>query len=268
MIRILIVCVNYNTYDHLMRLLDSIDASLKKNKKDEVELFVYIADNSSQKQQVDFSSYTDFEVKLFSLDNLGYFGGALTIINSIENITRFDFVTISNVDLVLDEMFFASLLKEDVKEDVAWIAPRIYSEQEKRDKNPKVINRYSIHRMRVFQLMYKFPILYQLYVISLYKRKKKRKAFTKDYIYAGHGSFIILTRKFFSFYPQLNYPVFLFGEELFLAELIRLKGLKVYYNPSIKIMDVEHSSTGIMRKRNFYKYNYQAITYIKKHFYE
>lgn len=266
--RILIICVNYNTYDHLFRFLDSIAASFEDVPKGQLELFVGIADNSSQKQQINISKYTSFSITIYPLDNLGYFGGASAIINSIKDITSFDFVIISNVDLVVDKVFFYSLLSERISENIAWIAPCIYSEQENRDKNPKVINRYSIQHLRVFQLMYKFPFLHKLYIKSLYKRKKSQKPRIHKFIYAGHGSFIILSKKYFSFYPKLNYPVFLFGEELYLAELIRLKNLKVLYDPSIKILDVEHSSTGNMKKKSYYKYNYQAITYIKTHFYE
>ena len=266
--RILITCVNYNTYNHLLRFLDSVNDALKEASSNKLELLVCIADNSSQKRDIDLSRYADFEVRLYHLNNLGYLGGASAIINEMDDIEKFDFVIISNVDLVVDATFFTSLLSQTIPENIAWIAPSIYSTQEKRDKNPKIVNRYTLNSLKIFQLMYKFPILFRLYVATLYKRKKKQKPFTGDFIYAGHGSFMILTHQFFSFYPKLNYPIFLFGEELYLAELIRRKKLKVLYNPVIKIMDVEHSSTGNMKRKLFYECNYQAITYIKTHFYE
>ena len=66
--------------------------------------------------------------------------------------------------------------------------------------------------------------LHKLYTMTLYKTKRYRSNEAK-YIYAGHGSFIILTKAFFQNYSNIAYPMFLYGEEIYLAELIREKFL-------------------------------------------
>ena len=265
--RILMICVNYNTYDQLLKFMDSLDESLMNSRKD-LQVCLCIADNSSLKKDVDISVYMNFEVKLYSLNNWGYWGGASTILQKVD-IEQYDYISISNVDLLLDKSFWDNFLLLNVPENVGWIAPSIYSELEQRDKNPKIQSRYSRNKMFLFQLLYKYPIFHKLYIATFYKRKKIRTCVSeKKMIYAGHGSFIILTKHFFSSFPNIDYPVFLFGEEIFLAELMLRHNLKVWYVPSLKIWDIEHSSTGAIKKKSYYYYNYEAITYLKNTFYE
>ena len=267
--KILITCVNYNTYDYLIRFIDSIENSLLHCNIQNLQVEIHIADHSTQKQKVDFSKYKDINIILYPLDNLGYLGGAATIINHIDDITQYDFVAISNVDLALYKCFFSSLLEQKLPDETGWIAPSIYSKLEKRDKNPKILNRYSLKRIKMLQIMYKYPIVNKIYLATLYKRKKIQATIPAGKtIYAGHGSFILLTKKFFSNYRQLKYPIFLFGEEIYFAELMQKQNLKVLYIPSIKIWDIEHTSTGSIKKRAYYRYNHEAITYIRKTFYE
>ena len=79
---------------------------------------------------------------------------------------------------------------------------------------------------------------------------------------------MMLTKRFFEEYERIEYPLFLFGEEMFLAELIRKKNLKVRYVPDLCVVDKEHTSTSRMRKKEYYKYNLDSIDYIIKNFYE
>jgi GT2 family glycosyltransferase len=118
-------------------------------------------------------------------------------------------------------------------------------------------------------LLFRFPLLYHLYTQTVY-RKKVITATQKPQqdIYAGHGSFMIFTSAFFQKCPKMDYPVFLFCEEIFLAEKVRSIGGKTTYCPSIKIHDKEHASTGKMKLSKYCKYNFEALTYIIRHFYE
>lgn len=245
--------------------LQSIEMAAEKTSDCQVE--IAIADNSKEKQTVNTDEYKKLLVKQYVFDNVGYLGGALGVINSIKT-EEYDFVAISNVDLKMDESFLHVL--KDVKKDnhIAWIAPRIYSKEEDRDINPKVIERYSKRKLRLLYYMYKFPIFFYLYTATVYKRKKLAPKYDEMNIYAGHGSFMLLTRQFFKDYKKIDYPVFLFGEELFLAELIRNKGLTVRYMPSLRIEDSEHVSTSKMKKGFYFKCNTESMKYILDTFYE
>ena len=103
--------------------------------------------------------------------------------------------------------------------------------------------------------------------MTAYKRKKLQPQYPEMDIYAGHGSFMMLTRSYFESYAKIEYPIFLFGEELFLAEQVRLAGKKVRYIPTLVIEDNEHVSTSTIKKKSYFKYNQDSIKYILDTYY-
>jgi len=232
------------------------------------ELSVYIADNSIDKEQFDYTSDNIPDVSLIRLDNLGYLGGALRILNDVENVGEYDYIIVSNVDIELDRDFFNNLLAASYAPEIGWVAPQIFTEQEQRDKNPKILSRPSLKKMKLLRLMYRHPILHRLYENTLYKRKKLRPVYPAQRIYAGHGSMMIFTGKAMADLLPMHYPVFLFGEECFLAERLNEKGYDVFYDPAVKIIDREHVSTGEMKSKFYYDCNREAIEYIISEFYE
>ena len=266
MIKVLIVAVNYNSYKELTNYLASIDKSVKG--LDGVKVDVLVADNSNGKKCIVSTKYENIRVELYNFENLGYLGGASAVINNLPDVEDYDYVAISNVDLQISDNFFQVLKEIKTDDETALIAPQIYSHDEDRDRNPKVISRYSKRKLKMLYYMYKYPILFYLYTATAYKRKKLAPKYGEMDIYAGHGSFMLLTRNFFHKYKKIEYPIFLFGEELFLAELIREKGMKVRYVPSLRLEDNEHVSTSRMKKKFYFKCNTESIKYILDTFYE
>ncbi len=263
MTNIHLVAVTYNSNEALNKYLDSIESAAAVCP--DLNLQVSIADNGSNESFVQTKQYS-FSLRCHKFDNPGYFGGALKIINKSES-TAFDYTIISNVDVCLDHDFFVNLAKIKTDPSVGWIAPQIYSHEENRDRNPKIMARPSKKRLSLLKIMYEFPILHLLYNKTLYRRKKLQRH-NRGTIYAGHGSFIILTKSFFKCYNNIEYPVFLFGEEIFLAELCMARKLSVMYAPEIKVFDSEHISTGTMKSSFYYKCNREALTFLLKKFYE
>lgn len=264
-----IVCVNYNSYEKLNSFLLSLDKALLKCKG--IELFVYIADNSNKKENFDVN--VSFPYKIFDYNNLGYFGGAFAIINSERNeINKSDFTIISNVDLQVDENFFADLTQAKIDLKTAWIAPQIYSNIDKSAKTYRIkFNRPSKKRILFLLFSFKFFLIQKIYRKTFFKNKKGlANNISQDFVYSGHGSFIVLTKVFFEAYKneKLYYEPFLYCEENFLAELILEKNLKVEYIPSLLIYDDEHVSTGKLPSKTFFKYNYKALKYIYTRFYK
>jgi len=54
-------------------------------------------------------------------------------------------------------------------------------------------------------------------------------------IYAGHGSIMIFTKAFMMKNLDLEFPAFMYGEEIFFAELVRLSHLETIYVPNIYV---------------------------------
>ena len=265
MLNVLLTCINYNSYKELNKFLESVEQAYHATKK--INLLVCIADNSSNKEAVTLDKYS-FDCQYFPFDNVGYFGGATGVFDRLPNMHKYDYVIISNVDLEVDQEIFKNL-SPNMDDKLAWISPSILSSFENRDKGLGLSHRPSKLKLILLAIMFRFPWLLYLVENTIYKRKTiVQKKYDRDkIIYSGHGSFIILTNIFFHTYPNWHYPMFLFCEELFLGELIRRKGLKVIYNPSLKIYDSEHVSTSQMPSKFSCKCQYDSISFILRTFY-
>ena len=98
--------------------------------------------------------------------------------------------------------------------------------------------------------MFKYPVLYKIYYDFIYKlRNKKLQTISDNRIYAGHGSMMIFTKTFMVENIAFRFPCFLFGEELFFGELVRLSNLDVIYVPEIIVHDIDHVSTSRIKKK-------------------
>ena len=268
--RLLFIPVNYNSYDCLQVFLESIETSAKALSIDEIKIDIMVADNSTKEEVITFPSDGRFgKSKQLMLSNKGYFGGAFFVYNSLDK-KKYDYVIISNVDLKVREDFLRVLLGIEYPMQIGWLAPSIFSKQENRDMNPKIANRYSKRAVQILRIMYKYPLLKKLYTNTLYKRKRGDCIQTKDKyeIYAGHGAMFIMTKAFVDKNPTLEYPVFLYGEEIFMGEMVRLSGLKTIYIPTLVVNDDAHVSTSAISGKRNRKYNVEALTYILKTFYE
>lgn len=259
-----IFCVTYNSYDETQQFLASIDRAAVKAKGTRFDVFV--GDNTeTDVKEIVFPS-RHFNLKTYGFrKNWGYFGAVSRMMGQ-EDTAGYDFVVISNVDVTLDENLVSKLAQQETAENVGWIAPQIYSTLEQRDRNPKIMRRYSRRKLQVLRLFFRFPLLYRLYTHTAYRAKKLR-GHSPGFIYAGHGSFIILTRQYLQKCGTVSYPVFLFDEEIYLAEECLRHGLTVEYRPSLGVVDAEHVSTGKIRPKYYYRYNYEALTYILKTYY-
>ena len=266
--KILIVCVNYNSYDELRNYLQSVEKSAS-NVHGDLQVDVIIADNSSTREIVDCNCYVSINVKQVELPNLGYLGGAQAIINDKEDILLYKYVIISNVDLIFKRDTLVNIEQFEIGKDIAWVAPDIFSEKYQKRLNPNVVRRYKVWKLRLLKLTY-HRSLYKLYDKYYYSKKKELNLTSQNNemdIYAGHGACIILTENFFRCYQQIHYPIFLYGEELFFAELIKKKRLRVRYVPSIRMITEGGVSTSKMPSDSFFRYNVDAINYILKNFY-
>ena len=243
--KIAIFCVSYNSDKERDQFLASINYAAKKA-GDKVRVDTFVANNTKE-------------------DNPGYFGAIKQLMQDVD-VTIYDYSIISNVDLTVEEDFFLKLADYNCAEDSGWIAPQIWSLFEKRDRNPEITHRHSKKKLELLRLLYKFPILDTLYTKTLY-RSKRLISHETGAIYAGHGSFIILTKKFIETCGKIDYPIFLYGEEIYLAEQCLRGGLKVMYVPEIIIYDSDHVSTGKINHKIRCRYNYDAINYIIKSFY-
>lgn len=175
-ISIAILCVNYNSYESLINYLFSLDNAINQCIKNRLIVDVFVADNSIDKERINIQTLKYINVKIFFYEkNNGYIGGIIKLMEEdCVDISIYRYVIISNVDLQVSSDFFEKLSDKQFADNVGWIAPRIFSSKENRDRNPKILRRPTLKRMQGLKLTYKYPFLHRIYEYTFYRIKNKK----------------------------------------------------------------------------------------------
>jgi GT2 family glycosyltransferase len=250
--RTLLLCVHYRSEAALRGYLTSL-AELRGAAS---RLSVVVVDNSPGGAPLELPE-APFPLRLVvSRENPGYLGGAARGFREAHDEARgADFVAISNVDLRIDQPDFLDRLEADPGgEDVGILAPAIRSGLTGADQNPFLRLRPSPLRMHAYKWIFSSYAVAAAYERAGRVARRMRRAEAPavkgpEDIYAAHGSFFLLSRAFFERGGTLDYPVFLFNEEIHLAEQARALGLRVVYRPDLEVRHEEHGSIGRYRNR-------------------
>jgi GT2 family glycosyltransferase len=183
--------------------------------------------------------------------NKGYFGALNYGINKYAN--NFYFTIICNLDIIFVSDFFINLYDKKYNDDFLAIVPGVKT-LDGFDQNPHITN-FTIFRF------FQFLIFFSNYYVGLFLKflKNKRKNIKRNSSldinkpWSGIGCCYILTQNFFRYFDKLNYTYFLFSEELYFTHQIYEINKKIYFDPSLKLVHKESSST--KTKSNRYIYN-------------
>lgn len=245
--RLLVICVNYNSYSELQNYLKSIDLAAKEFASYKVD--VAVVDNTTENIQNVNIDYNYINVLLYPFhENLGYLGGAIKALENIGKDTylKYNHVVISNVDVSLSSTFLEKLfLVKD--ENIGWIVPKIIRKYDNSNENPFMIERPSKLKLQTLCFIYKHPLLFRLlnwYSIKKHTQSVDTKLEHVQEIYAGMGSIFILSQSFMNKIGNLYFSAFMYGEEIHIAELVRKFQLKTVYIPDITVYDICGVSTG------------------------
>ena len=239
----LLICVTYHTDEALHAFVESVHRAAERV-KGQMQVDIEVADNGK--------------------DNRGYLGGALPIYNA--KAQGYDFVSISNVDLELAPDFFEQLVKINVS-DTGWLAPDIYTDKINRHENPYMLSRPKKRNFLIWNIIYSNTFIYRLYHALYVLKSQKSKEYPSCEIYAGHGSFMLFTKAFVEQYPELHFPAFMYGEEIWLAELTRASKLGVLYDPSLRIENTGNISTGLINQAQKSKWSKESLNFIFNQFF-
>jgi GT2 family glycosyltransferase len=273
--RVFILTVNYNSEKELYDYINSIKDSFKRI--DDLIIDLIIFDNSEKdnfnyesfKENFENLSLTNFSIKTYrSSLNSGYFGGISLMRKNVLK-KNYDFAIYCNPDILLDVDFFSSLNKID-SNDKGIIAPSIITVKEGFDQNPMYLERLKKKKLIRLKLIFNNNITYNIYSAFSYLIKelsfKKKKPFLKSKIYAVHGSIFIFSN--LDFVKKIpDYPCFLFGEEIFIAEEARLNGIEIFYKPEVIVNDIRHASVGKQSSNFRRKHNYNSIVFLLDKYY-
>jgi GT2 family glycosyltransferase len=271
-----VITVNYKSAGAALAFLTSLERA-----KAFPEIDVVIVDNSEGEEELPkirpaARKYANVEL-IESPTNRGYFGAArFAFDHYLEQGNALpDWVIVCNPDIQIeDEEFLSRLFRQD-PETVGVIAARIQALPGRVDQNPFMRKRPDSWRwanLRFISSHYAAAALWDW----LWRRKREFRSWLvarrrgsflnvnakRESIYAAHGSFFIFSRRYFEAGGFLDGNLFLYGEEISVAEICRSLGLPVVYEPSLCVLHEEHQSTGKVLSRFTYECQKKAMQYV------
>ena len=292
--RILVIGINYGT-DALALQFSERLIGLSAGQE---SLAVMLVDNTERQPEKAFTDlFGDKKKEHFYLKpdrNLGYLGGArLGLDKYLETNALPAWVVVSNVDIEFrDEDFFSCLEHYEHDEHLGMVAPSIWSDRCRRDINPKMTKRPRRSRMRFYRYLFANQSAANMYMLASRSKMiinrhvetmlsliNKSTTVSADLdsgtgcsavrtIYAPHGSCMVFSERYFISGGSFDYPQFLFNEEIFVAETAQRLGLRIVYEPRLKVRHFEHVSTGIIRSREVAAYAAASAKYVFEEYFE
>jgi GT2 family glycosyltransferase len=245
--------------------------------EDQCRLFVCVVDNTQRNAGDSLEIPKSQNVCVVrSPRNLGYFGGAAYGLSQyLHDHAMPDWVVVSNVDLLItDPQFLRKLAVLKCAPHMGAVAPRIASALTGRNQNPFMGSRPSAMRMHLYKWLYRSWLGLNAHELASAVFHRLRSAVaqitptklspSRDVsrkIYAPHGSFVVLSKEYFRAGGSLDFPCFLFGEEIYLAESLRQLGLDVIYEPSLEVVHQEHKSTKLLKSRKLARFVASSAAY-------
>ncbi|NKE04705.1 glycosyltransferase family 2 protein [Mesobacillus selenatarsenatis] len=272
---IVILCVNYNNSKEVVNYVEHLSEQTLFSRID-----IVVVDNSTDYEEYKTLSsvqlsYSNVRV-LNSDENLGYFRGVnYGLTEYLRDNEMPNWVIISNTDIKFeDNEFLQRVINLYPKGIEGIIAPSIFSTYLEKDQNPYATDRFSKRKLEFLRFLYKSTLLTFLANKLLnIKRKLNRSNLNINpqenrEIYAPHGAFMIINRNYFEKGGNLDYKSFLFCEEIFIGEITRKIGTKVFYDNRLKVYHNEHSTISLLRKKHLLKFSYDSVDYCLKEFYK
>jgi GT2 family glycosyltransferase len=238
---------------------------------------IYIVDNGSHNPIELISLQENSRVRILQPgQNVGYCGAAfLAFQDFIEknNQQLPSAFVLSNFDVSFDNFNFLRMISEAVDEGKAEIiGPQLISSLSHVALNPMYRERLPLsHIDRLIKVTSSYPLYYVYQLLHYAKRAMSKNLAQKseqdEFTYAIHGSMMIFSEAFFKKGGTLDYPSFLYGEEIFVAEQAKKLGLKTLVSARLQVTHHEHATTGNMKNRMHMQYLHASLSYLKKAFY-
>jgi GT2 family glycosyltransferase len=264
---ILIIAVSYGGSPNIPAYLASLQ------RQDVSDWHLIVVNNSGdplEARELRRITHTDQRVTVLEPGgNLGYFGAVRWALKRAR--WHAQWLIVSNTDVQLVSTDSLSILEAiDRESDVPppVVAPSIVSRRTGLNQNPFMERRPALSAYRRRRIMLASPPLAQLAILGSAGRqllsgigRRQRPREVRREIYAPHGAFMAIHQSYFSRGGDLEYPLFLFGEENYVAEQAWRSGLRVLYVPEIVVEHVEHSQTGLLRPRHLLRLSGASAKY-------
>jgi GT2 family glycosyltransferase len=271
------ICVNYNATKDTIRFIAQLDNCLASP-----SVKVIVVNNSSTRDGALIEyALSKKNVYLVTPDkNMGYLPGAnYGYTWAKQQWALPDFVAVANVDLVFDGgELLKSIEKLTYDKTIGVYAPKIVSAITGRDQNPHIIDRPKRSLYKLHSLIYSSLFGYMLVSLTSNARRWLMSIFRTNVnarspagghrrIYAPHGAFMLFTKAYFESGGDLDFKSFLFGEEIYVGEILRKINLQAVYVPEIGIVHDEHQSTSMVGLKRRAALTKQSSSYLVSEFF-
>ena len=248
------VVVSYGGVDDAVHLVDSFGSAAPID-------IVLCANKPGDTEAATAAFGDDPRVRVLAFeDNPGYLPALQRALPHVDTSRP---VVLCNCDLVADPGLVDELVGQvQAFPDAGWLAPAVIGSLGV-DQNPNLLTPPSARLLRALAAVHRFPRVAD--VMLLRKEGHSSRTLTGvepgAAVFAGHGSVIVLTPRFFADGGSCDYPFALFGEELWLARECTRLGLEVRYVPSAVLRHTEHAATGNVRRGAVAKVKYDGLRY-------
>ena len=216
-------------------------------------------------------SGVDYRVYLPN-ENLGYLNGGLFGLSKYEEEgNSYEWGIICNTDIDIEDKSFLTHI-ESYNNSTLWgLAPNVVRKSNGNKQNPFLKERISKKRVHLYKLIYERKWAYKLFFFLVkIKRvilKKEVVEVHSSYIYAMDGSIFILRKPFIDTIINTQNDIFMYGEEIFIAELAYRNNKKIYYDEYINIVHNEKATTSLIGIGKKQKWFMQSYNYLWKEFF-
>lgn len=226
--RVLIVILNYGTYDLTIKLVNDIHSNL-----DYDNYSIIVVDNCSPNESAEVLHSKSLELNYIFISNdknAGYAAGNnIGIRYGIKN--KYDYSLIMNNDVVINNNSFLSHMVSiaEKQSNIGCVGPMIYS------SNGSKCSPYC-----------RRPNLWRMTLGTFYEKKYRNKYINKSMdVYRVYGCCMLLKNSVMSAVDCMDERTFLYSEEAILAERMLRKGFRCFYDSEVSI--IHNESTTLKR---------------------
>lgn len=267
--RIVVSVVCYNNESEVIKFAKE----LAKQEGEKIVLLVTVnATNSvvelkNQLRKINIQNFV-YETQV----NLGYLHGCIKGLQEYSCDNTYDWALISNTDVKFMQSNFFSIFQETyIACDVWCIAPCIVLNRNQMLQNPFLLKRLSKQKMLFYKIVYGNFLFFITYICLSKIKNKITKTLTADIksqnIYAADGSCFFLKNECVLALIENNDPIFMYGEELLVAEIISENSKKNYYFNRIKVLHYANQVTSLQKMNKLHKWFNNSFDYLYNRFF-
>lgn len=263
-------------YGNENEVLNHLKDLQKQTIAQNIQVVIVINKINNEEQYKKFLQDIDLlyiKIKIYNPNkNLGYLNGCIYgyEMYSEEEKEKFEWYIISNTDIEFENnQFYERLINKNYENNIWCIAPSVYNSKNLSYDNPEYKERVSLNKINLLIFIYSYPFLAKVHesLCKIKGNKIRNKKEESQYIYSAKGCFFILKQEIIKILSERKYGVLMYSEESYIAELIKEKEKKIYYESSIEVIHNESMVTdklGIIKKS---KYISESLKLIKRNFY-